>query len=250
MERSLSQTQALIDQFREQQTKTLDKMDLVFSTFYPMSWGVKQELAENYQKIGIFMSAYELLKSIGVFDQAVKCLFMAGRQQQAVEMAEDLMKSEFKFKKYDLMCLMGEMKRDHTWFERAWEESNHRCSKAMRSLGQYYFYEQKFDKSVECFQKQLALNKLFPESWFTMGCAYMRMEDTKNAIFAFGKVVSIDDRKVEAWANMGNCYIANKKYFEAVTCCEQALKVNRKSWKIWNNYILFSIETYQFYKAI
>jgi len=78
----------------------------------------------------------------------------------------------------------------------------------------------------------------------------MRNEDFKNAIFAFGNVVSINDRKVEAWANLANCYTVQKKYFSAVTCCEQALKINRKSWKIWNNYILFSIETFQFYKAI
>lgn len=35
-----------------------------------------------------------------------------------------------------------------------------------------------------------------------------------------------------------------------MTCCEQALRLNKKSFKIWNNYILFSIETLQFYKAI
>ena len=77
----------------------------------------------------------------------------------------------------------------------------------------------------------------------------MRIEDFKNAIFAFGSVIQIDDRKIEAWANLANCYTITKKYFEAVTCCEQALKCNNKSWKIWNNYILFSIETLQFYKA-
>jgi hypothetical protein len=96
-----------------------------------MSWGVKQELATQYQKIGIFMSAHELLKSVGLHEDSVKCLFMAGRQTQAIEMAEDIMKKS-KFKNYNLLCLMGEMKCDHKWFERAWEESNHKCSKAMR----------------------------------------------------------------------------------------------------------------------
>ena len=83
-----------------------------------------------------------------------------------------------------------------------------------------------------------------------MGCAYMRIEDFKGAIFAFGTVVTIDCRKQEAWANIANCYVAQKQYFQAVTCCEQALKINTKAYKIWNNFILFSIETLQFYKAI
>ena len=46
-----------------------------------MSWGVKWELAQNYQKLGVFMSAYELLKSVGIYEEAIRCLFMAGRHQ-------------------------------------------------------------------------------------------------------------------------------------------------------------------------
>ena len=112
------------------------------------------------------------------------------------------------------------MRRDHTWFIKAWEESGHKCHKAMRQLGRYYFFENKFKEAVECFEKALNINKLHPDTWFTMGCAYMKLEDYKNAIYAFGTVVSIDERKIEAWANISNCYLANKKYFEAVTCCE------------------------------
>ena len=35
-----------------------------------------------------------------------------------------------------------------------------------------------------------------------------------------------------------------------MNCCEQALKCSPKSFKIWQNFILFSIETLQFYKAV
>ena len=76
----------------------------------------------------------------------------------------------------------------------------------MRNLGRYYFFENKFKESTECFEKSLALNKLYPDTWFTLGCAYMKMEEFKSAAFAFGTVVSIDDRKTEAWANLANCY--------------------------------------------
>ena len=55
-----------------------------------MSWGVKLELSKNYQRIGIYMSAYELMRSVAMDEEAVKCLFMAGRQSQAIEMADEL----------------------------------------------------------------------------------------------------------------------------------------------------------------
>ena len=46
-----------------------------------------------------------------------------------------------------------------------------------------------------------------------------------------------------SWANLANCYVAQKRYFDAVNCCEQALKRSPKSFKIWNNFIIFSIDT-------
>lgn len=33
-------------------------------------------------------------------------------------------------------------------------------------------------------------------------------------------------------------------------CLEQALKQNRKSWKIWENYIIMCLETLNFNKAV
>ena len=172
---------------------------------------------------------------------------MAGRHSQAIEMAEQLVEMNNNF---DLVCLMGEMKNDHTFFEKAWEMSKHRCSKAMRMLGRHYFYKKDLKKSIECYDKALEINRLYPDAWFAKGCAHMAMDEFKDGIFAFGTVISIDNRKVEAWANLANCYIKTEKFFEAVTCCEQALKCNKKAWKIWANYIIFAINTQQFYKAV
>jgi tetratricopeptide (TPR) repeat protein len=64
----------------------------------------------------------------------------------------------------------------------------------MRNLGKYYFYEKEYKTSIECFEKALGVNKLYPDTWFTLGCAYMRLEDYKGASFAFGSCLSIDDR--------------------------------------------------------
>jgi tetratricopeptide (TPR) repeat protein len=134
------------------------------------------------------------------------------------------MNEEDGVKNFNIMCLLGEMKRDQTWFQRAWDESNGKCAKAMRNLGRYYFHENLFEKSAECYESSLALNKLYPESWFTMGCAYMKYGNYKRAIYSLGTAVSLDDRQQTAWANLANCYMAEKRHFEAVSCCEQALK--------------------------
>ena len=53
-----------------------------------MQWGTKAELAVNYKTLGVYMSAHELYKLIGYDEEAIRCLFMAGRSGQAIEMAE------------------------------------------------------------------------------------------------------------------------------------------------------------------
>lgn len=94
MDRSLAQGQALIDQFREAQSATfMEKIDVVFACNYPMFWGVQHELAKLYNKLGVYMSAYELLHRVGIHEEAIRCLFKAGRHTQAVEAADELMRT-------------------------------------------------------------------------------------------------------------------------------------------------------------
>lgn len=89
--------------------------------------------------------------------------------------------------------MLGDIKREAYFYERAWEESEHRCARAMRSLGRMRFYENNFEASIECFNKAFEINKLYPKEWFTCGCAHMRLEQFDKAIFCFGNVVSIDE---------------------------------------------------------
>mmetsp|Transcript_20643 Transcript_20643/g.15195 ORF Transcript_20643/g.15195 Transcript_20643/m.15195 type:complete len:121 (+) Transcript_20643:697-1059(+) len=120
----------------------------------------------------------------------------------------------------------------------------------MRSIARYYFSTGQYQQAIECFEKALAINKLFPDAWFSLGCAFMRVESWKSAIYAFGESVSIDDHNHEAWCNISTCYMRMEKEKEAILCIEQALKHNRRNWKIWENYIIFSLDTNNFHKAL
>lgn len=78
----------------------------------------------------------------------------------------------------------------------------------------------------------------------------MRLEQLDKAIFAFGNVVSIEEQNTEAWGNIANCYAVQEKYKEALACTEQALKYNRRHWRVWQNCIRFCLSTKQMYKAM
>jgi len=142
------------------------------------------------------------------------------------------------------------MRQDAEYYRRAWAESGEKCARAMRSLGRWHFYRQEYREAIDCFYKSFEINRLRSGDWFTCGCAHMRLEEMGKAIFAFGNVVSIDESQVEAWGNIANCYAVQLKFTEALACTEQALKFNRKHWKIWHNCIRFSIASKNFYKGV
>ena len=38
-----------------------------------------RELAKSYQNMGVFISAYELLLEVGLYEDCILCLFLGGR---------------------------------------------------------------------------------------------------------------------------------------------------------------------------
>jgi len=208
---------------------------------------MQRELAKRYMGIGVFMSAFELLKQVGLWEDCITCLFSAGRTSQAEQMAQEKLAKK---RTPQILCLLGDIKRDPKFYKEAWEVSGQKSARAMRSLARNHFYRGEFKEAIECYTKALAISRLYPESWYALGCAHMRLEEWKDAIFAFGVAISIDEGQAEAWANVAACYMQQNKYKEAILSCEQALKQNRNNWKIWENLIIFSLHCKLFSKAV
>jgi Tfp pilus assembly protein PilF len=70
-------------------------------------------------------------------------------------------------------------------------------------------------KAIECLNKALNINKLYPQTWFTLGCIYMRVSEFSKAAYAFGNVISLDNQMGDAWSNLASCNMSMKKFKEA-----------------------------------
>ena len=51
-----------------------------------------KEFSVLYQQMGMFISAYELLSEVELFEEAIKCLYIGGRKTQAIKYAEKFLK--------------------------------------------------------------------------------------------------------------------------------------------------------------
>ena len=79
-EKSLVYLQGMIDQFRNQGIELQTKLKYYFQLCFPLKMELHLELGELYKSIGSFVSAFELLNEVELTEEAIKCLFMAGRQ--------------------------------------------------------------------------------------------------------------------------------------------------------------------------
>jgi hypothetical protein len=99
-----------------------------------------RELAKSYMGMGVFISAYELLLEVELYEDCVLSLFLGGRASQAEKLASETL-TKSKVASPGILCLLGDIKKDRTYYLRAWEESSHKNARAMRSLGRYHFFQ-------------------------------------------------------------------------------------------------------------
>jgi hypothetical protein len=98
-----------------------------------------RELAKDYMSIGVFISAHELLMEVELYEDCILCLFMGGRSSQAEELANERLEKDKKMSP-GILCLLGDIKKDHTYYRKAWEVSGEKFARAMRSMGRYYYF--------------------------------------------------------------------------------------------------------------
>jgi tetratricopeptide (TPR) repeat protein len=90
-----------------------------------------------------------------------------------------------------LWCILGDLTRDPTCYEMAWAISSNHYSRAQRSLGFYRMSKGEIAEAIPHFELALSINSLYPNTWFTLACAYMRLEQWDKALNAFSFVVNI-----------------------------------------------------------
>jgi tetratricopeptide (TPR) repeat protein len=124
--------------------------------------------------------------------------------------------------------------------------SNKRFARAKRIEGNYWFAKGEFEKAIKAFKKALDVNSYHSSTWFTKGCAHLRIKDYQEAAMSFGRVVSIDETQGEAWANMAAALTMSGKKAEAFSALQQAVKHHENNWKIWQNFMMVALESKKF----
>lgn len=94
------------------------------------------------------------------------------------------------------------MDKSPTAYERAWEVSNRRYSRAQRSLGRHYLAVHDLTKAEEAYVKSLKISPQNHSSWFALGSVRLQLENWMGAVDAFGRAIHIEEKDAESWSNL------------------------------------------------
>eukprot|EP00835_Amoeboradix_gromovi_P001891 NODE_97_length_21155_cov_0.234850.p1 type:complete len:688 gc:universal NODE_97_length_21155_cov_0.234850:6365-4302(-) len=195
------------------------------------------EIADHYLRFGALKSALEIFKSFNSYEKAALCLKAMGLDSEAESyIVNALKKTDSNKMLYSkLLCYLGDCRQDHTLYVEAWEHSEHKLSLAQFRLAHFYYTNDKFELSLDCYQEGLQINPMKPRELYIAGCCALRLERYEESASYFRRTTNLDDNP-EAWNNLATALLQINKDSEAQYALLQAIKES-SSWKVWMNYM-------------
>lgn len=190
VERALLQIKSICDQHNDREPIPFERSIYAFCVDYPYIWANKRKYADMWMNFGSTMTAFDIYNELEIWDEAITCLFIAGKTQKAKDLAFEKLKQG---PDPAILVALGELTKEEKYFKEALEISNGKYTRAHRSLGNFYFGNNQLEKSLEHYEKALEINPIFPKIWFTVGCIYLRLTKFEKAANAFSQSIGIDE---------------------------------------------------------
>ncbi|XP_064623663.1 tetratricopeptide repeat protein 27-like [Lineus longissimus] len=245
--RTLAQVEELVAQFRADDTNPLERQHMFFSSALPTSWYTERELGYVQVSVGSTKTALELFLRLQLWSSVIECYQVLGRREKA----EKVIREQLAIKETaDLYCYLGDVTHDLQHYEKAWEMSKRRSSRAQKHWGLHLFSEGKTKEAIDHLEQCLNLNPLQEELWFTYGCACMGEGELKKAIAGFRRSVGIEPDSFQSWNNLAACLIKDDQKVAAFRILGEAIKCKFDSWRLWENYLLIGIDIGNFEQGI
>jgi tetratricopeptide (TPR) repeat protein len=200
-----------------------DRLEHIWIMNFSTRWDLEAELAKRWVDLGGLRTALEIYERLHMWAEAALCYAATEREGKAKSIVrrqlyqptgpdEDDENEQFDGPERSplpadaprLLCILGDIDKDETLYERAWEVSGQRYARAQRSLARHYLSltPPELEKAEEAYKKSLNVNRLNHGAWFALGCVQLEQQKWEEATDTFTRTVQIDDTDGEAWSNL------------------------------------------------
>lgn len=209
---------------KDESASASDRLEYIWIMNFSTRWDLEAELAKRWVDLGGLRTALEIYERLHMWAEAALCYAATDREAKARSMVrrelyepkgddEDDENELFEGPERAILpadaprlfCILGDIDKDETMYERAWEVSGQRYARAQRSLARHYLglTPPELEKAEAAYRKSLHINRLNGSAWFALGCVQLELERWGDATESFTRTVQLDDTDGEAWSNLG-----------------------------------------------
>lgn len=243
VERSLKQCEDLMKLFERSESPLSHRISMFFCSGMAPIWVTEVQLGNLMMSLGFVKTALDLFIRIQAWEDVIVCYNLLSLRHKA----EEVIRQELEKKPTDkLYCLLGDATDDVSHYEKAWEFSNQRSARAQRHWGTYLFSKKEYENSIPHLEKSLEINSLQETLWLRLGFAALEMENWALAAKAYNRYTQLEPNGFESWNNLAKAYIKMGDKKRAHKILNESLKCNFNNWKVWENFMIVSLDTGNF----
>lgn len=172
VERALMQIQTLVDNLSK--NGSFDRLNLFYSCKPPPFWLLEYELVQVLISVGSIKTALDHALKLQLWEEVINCYHLLELRHKAEEVIRNQIAKEGESPL--LLCMLGDATDNPEHYEDALKLSKGKSSRALRSLGTFYFQRKDYEKAVDYLGKSLAINSFQLKILLRHGYAAMELE--------------------------------------------------------------------------
>ncbi|KAM7354742.1 tetratricopeptide repeat protein 27 [Cochliomyia hominivorax] len=247
VERSWKQCEEAVKMLTEHVYSVKDRFSYGFAAFLQPTWQVKAQLCELLLSLGMIKTALDIYLKIQNWEQVIYCYTALELRHKAAEIIQQELDKKPTVLLY---CLLGDATDNPDCYETAWKFSKHTSGKAKAYWGNYLFAHKRYEEAIPHYEKSVEINSLQEKIWLRLGYSAIMLEKWELAVHAYITYTHLEPLGFESWNNLAKALIKLGDKQRAHKVLAESLKCNYSNWKVWENFMVVSVDTGHFEDAM